>query len=374
VLLCTTGLFLRSLKNSARIDLGFRTSGLLMFSIDPVHNGYTAQQTSLLLRRLLARVVQLPGVVSAVWTDKVPLSLGGDSRGFHKSDSKPSRESEVFSQIYRVGAGYFDTIGVRRLAGRDFSSADPNAPKQAIVNERFVQRVFGAGNAVGEHVTSDGETYEIVGVVKNTKTTTIGETDEPILYCALEQNIGAAAPFMGFSLMVRYEGNAAELIAALHRETHALDPALAIFSETTMQEHLSDALIVPRVAATVFGIFGFSGLLLASVGLYGVMSYAVSRRTREIGIRLALGATHDGVQRLIVRQGMVLALVALTIGLPMALAASKVVSGVLYGVTPHDWLTFTAVPCFLAGIAFIACWLPARRATSVEPQIALRHE
>ena len=191
---------------------------------------------------------------------------------------------------------------------------------------------------------------------------------------AQAQDLGTAAPFMGFSLLVRYEGNPAELAAALHRETHALDPTLAIFSETTMHDHLSDALIVPRVASAVFGIFGLSGLLLASVGLYGVMSYAVSRRTREIGIRLALGATHDGVQRLVVRQGMVLALIAVAIGLPMALAASKVVSGILYGVTPHDWVTFTSVPCFLAGVALIACWLPARRAAGVEPQIALRHE
>ncbi|HTZ60261.1 MAG TPA: ABC transporter permease [Acidobacteriaceae bacterium] len=374
VLLCATGLFLRSLKNSAGLDPGFRTRGLLMFSIDPVNGGSATEKTSTLLSNLRDRAVQVPGVISAAWTDRVPLSFYGWGSRFYKSGTKPSRDGEVPAQIYGVGAGFFDTMGIPWVAGQHFTTTDPNAPRQAVVNETFVQRVFGGGNAVGEHVTSDGKTYEIVGVVKNTKTRTIGEADEPILYRVLEQDLATAAPFMGFSLMVRYEGSPAEVASALQRETHAIDPTLAVYGQATMQEHLSDALIMPRVAAMVFGTFGLAGLLLASVGLYGVMSYTVSRRTREIGIRLALGATHDGVRRLVVRQGMVLAMVAVAIGLPLALAASKVLSGVLYGVTPHDWVTFTVAPCFLACVALIACWLPAQRAAGVEPQIALRHE
>jgi FtsX-like permease family/MacB-like periplasmic core domain len=265
-------------------------------------------------------------------------------------------------------------MGIPWVAGRDFTSTDPNAPRQAVVNERFVRMVFGGGNVIGEHVTSAGKTYEIVGVVKDTKTTTIGEVDEPIVYGVLEQDMGAAAPFMGFSLVVRYEGNPAELAGALHSEIHAVDPALAIFGEKTMNEHLSDALFFPKVASTVFGIFGLTGLLLALIGLYGVMSYAVNSRTREIGIRLALGATQGGVQRLIVRQGMVLACVALGVGLPVSLASSKVAARVLYGIAPYDWVTFTGVPCFLAVVTLIACWLPAHRAAAVEPQTVLRHE
>jgi predicted permease len=375
VLLCTTGLFLRSLQKSGGVDPGFRTSGVLMLSIDPVHNGYTLGQTSLLLRRLHDRAMEIPGVISAAWTDKVPLSFyGGQDGEFHKSGSKVNPDGEVRSQIYGVGEGFFETMGIPWVAGRDFTSTDPNAPRQAVVNERFVRMVFGAGNVIGEHVTSAGKTYEIVGVVRDTKNTTIGEVDEPIVYGVLEQDIGAAAPFMGFSLVLRYEGNAAELAAALHREIHAVDPALAIFGEKTMNEHLSEALFFPKVASTVFGIFGLTGLLLALIGLYGVMSYAVNSRTREIGIRLALGATQGGVQRLIVRQGMVLACVALGVGLPIALASSKVAARVLYGIAPYDWVTFTGVPCFLAVVALIACWLPAHRAAAVEPQTVLRHE
>ncbi len=223
-------------------------------------------------------------------------------------------------------------------------------------------------------LASEKTTYEIVGVVKDAKSQTLGEEEEPILYRSLEQNIGLAAPTFGFSLLVRYEGNAAELRTAVRNEIHTLDPQLAIFNEKTIEEHLSDALILPRVSAAMFGFFGFSGLLLAAVGLYGVMSYSVSSRTSEIGIRLALGATRGGVQRLIVRQGLLLSCIAMGIGLPLAWAASKVVAGVLYGIAPHDWITFTTVPAFLAAVTLLACWIPARRAATVEPQTALRHE
>jgi predicted permease len=374
VLLCTTGLFLRSLQKSAEVDPGFRTSGVLMLSIDPAHNGYKLEQMSLLLRRLHDRAMEIPGAISAAWTDKVPLAFYGQEGEFHKSGSKVHRDGEVHSQIYGVEEGFFETMGIPWIAGRDFSTTDPNAPKQAVVNQRFVQMVFGGGNVIGEHVTSADKTYQIVGVVKNTKNTTVGEVDEPTVYRVLEQDMPAAAPFMGLSLMVRYQGNSAELNAALEREIHAADPRLAIFGEKTMNEHLSEALFLPKVAAVVFATFGFAGLLLASVGLYGVMSYAVSSRTREIGIRLALGATHGRVQRLIVRQGVILTCVALGIGLPISLATSKIVARVLFGIAPYDRVTFIGAPFFLSGVALLACWLPAHRAAAVEPQTVLRYE
>jgi predicted permease len=372
VLLCTTGLFLRSLSKSAAAYPGFRTSGVLMVSIDPAHNGYPTEQTPLLLLRLRNRVISLPGVRSAVWTDKIPVSFYGQRDVFHKTADKA--ENGLQAEVYGVESGYFDTIGIPWVAGRDFDHADADGPQQAVVNGRFVRKMFGRESAVGQMVKSGEKTYEIVGVVENTKSTTLSEENEPIFYRVLEQNMRVVAPVMGFSLMVRYEGNAAEMSTAIRREIYASDPALAVFAEKTMEEHLSDALIFPKVAAAVFGIFGLSGLLLASVGLYGVMSCAVSSRTREIGVRLALGATQSGVRRLVVRQGMMLSAIAFTIGLPMALAASKVAARALYGVGAHDCVTFTAVPCFLACTALLACWFPARRAAAVEPQRALRHE
>ncbi|HTF64670.1 MAG TPA: ABC transporter permease [Edaphobacter sp.] len=372
VLLCTTGLFLRSLIKSAAVDPGFQTSRILMVSIDPAHNGYSMEKTQLLLKSLQNHVLSLPGVRSAVWTDKVPMSFYGQRDVFLKTADKA--ENGFRTEVYDVEAGYFDTIGIPWVAGKDFDHADANGPKQAVANERFVQQMFGRERAVGQLVKSEQNTYEIVGVVKNTKSTTLSEEDEPILYRVLKQNVFAVAPVMGYSLLVHYEGNAAEISTAIRREIRDSDPSLAVFAEKTMEEHLSDALIFPKVAAAVFGIFGLSGLLLACVGLYGVMSYAVSSRTREIGVRLALGATRNGVRRLVVRQGMMLSAIAFIIGLPMALAASKVAARALYGVAAHDWVTFTGVPCFLAFTALIACWFPAQRAASVEPQRALRHE
>jgi ABC-type antimicrobial peptide transport system permease subunit len=149
---------------------------------------------------------------------------------------------------------------------------------------------------------------------------------------------------------------------------------MAVFNAETMQDHLHNALFLPRLAGTLFGVFGFVGLLLAAVGLYGVMSYSVSRRTREIGIRVALGAQIGGVQRLIVRQGMLLAFIAMTVGLSAALAVAKFSASLLYGVHPYDLLTFTAAPLFLAAVALLACWIPSRRAATVDPLTALRYE
>jgi predicted permease len=374
VLLCMTGLFLRSLDKSAGIDPGIRRSGVLIMSIDPVHNGYSAEQTLLLLKRLRTRAEELPGVQSAAWTDKVPLSLYGQQREFHLTGRKINAGHDLRADMYQVSADYFDTIGIPLISGRDLNTVDPKAPRQALVNQAFASRFFGTANAIGQSVSNEDTRYDIVGVVKNSKSQTIGEVDQPILYRSLEQNIGLAAPPVGFSLLVHFQGNPAQMGAALRNEIHSVDTGLAVFSDTTIEDHLSDALLLPRVSAAMFGIFGIAGLLLAAVGLYGVMSYSVSSRTREIGIRLAMGATRGGVLRLVVRQGMLLSGIALGIGLPLALGASKVASGVLYGISSHDRMTFTTVPLFLAAVTLLACWIPARRATTIEPQTALRHE
>jgi ABC-type antimicrobial peptide transport system permease subunit len=179
---------------------------------------------------------------------------------------------------------------------------------------------------------------------------------------------------MGYTLVVHTPGNPAALAESVRRQIYALDPNMAIYNEETMEDHVRTAYLLPRIAATLFGVFGCIGLILAAIGLYGVMSYAVSRRTREIGIRMALGARPGVVERLVVRQGMVLAAIAMILGWPAAWTLSKLASGFLYGIQPHDSLTFIAVPIILALIALIACWLPARRAASIDPMQALRTE
>jgi len=373
VLLCATGLFLRSLGNASRIDIGFRSKGVLMMSIDPRLHGYSAERSVQLLTRVRERVAQLPGVISVACTDAVPLSGGHRSDGF-EVEGKPARAGNRIVDLYMATSGYFDTMGIPRITGRDFENEGATSPRTAVVNEQFVQRFLGNENPIGQRVRDGDRVYEIIGVVKNTKSRTLGEDLRPILYRSLAQDIGADPSMTGYTVMVRFKGEPGAFGNAVRAEIQALDPSLAIFDVTTMEEHLSEALFLPRLARTLFGIFGLIGLSLAAVGLYGVISYWVSRRTREIGIRLAIGASVGEVQRLIIRQGMTLAVVALIPGLGAAWGMAKLFTSFLYGVPAHDAATFTMVPLFLAAVAFLACWIPSRRAAKVDPSTALRHE
>ena len=211
-------------------------------------------------------------------------------------------------------------------------------------------------------------------MVENIKSRTLGEDTRYVLFRSLAQSTGTDPSFLGYQLLVHFQGNAATVAGAVRGQIHDLDPAMAIYNAETMQEHLRQALFLPRLAGTLFGIFGFIGLALAAIGLYGVISYSVSRRTREIGIRIALGAQLSAVRRLILRQGIILTLIAMAVGLPVAFMLAGVLSGFLYGIRPHDTMTFTLVPLFLAAVALVACWIPALRATRINPQNALRYE
>ena len=376
VLLCATGLFLRSMQHASGIDIGFRSRGVLITSVDPRVNGYTAEQTVQFLRQLRERVAGLPGVSAVVCTDLVPLSDGGRSDGFQRSGAAVargvSRRSSICTWRRR---GYFDVMGIPRLEGRDFGNESPNGPKVAIVNEEFVAKVLGGREAIGQRVEGGNVTYEIVGVVKNSKSRTLGEGQRPMLFRSLEQTAGSDPAFLGYSVLVRTGGgDYSALESAVRQEIHALDPAMATYNESTMEEHLRDALFLPRLAATLFGVFGVSGVLLAAVGLYGVMSYAVSRRTKEIGIRMALGAQVAGVQKMIVGQGMRLAAIAMGLGIVAALAVARLFGAFLYGVRTDDAVTFVGVPVLLGVVVLIASWIPARRAARVDPMVALRWE
>jgi predicted permease len=372
VLLSATGLFLRSMQNASNIKIGFRSRGILMLSVDPRVHGYSPERTNQFLSELRQRVSTLPGVISAVCTDSVPLSGGHRSDGFQVAGS--TSPDYNMTDLYMVTSGYFETMGIPRISGRDFAAEPANGPKVAIVNQAFVDRVFSGQDPLGRRVNGGGVTYEIIGVVKNIKSRTLGEETRPVLFRSLEQSSGSDPAFLGYSLLVRTAGDYASMGRTVRQEIHALDPSMAIFNEATMEEHLRDALFLPRLASTLFGIFGFIGLLLAAVGLYGVMSYSVSRRTREIGIRIALGSQIAGVQRLIIRQGMLLAMIAVALGLAVALAVAKFFNAFLYGVQPHDLLTFTIVPAFLIAVTFVACWLPSRRASMVDPLKALHYD
>jgi predicted permease len=333
-----------------------------------------------LLADIRRRVAVLPGVISVVTTDSVPLNGGNRSDDFHalvkpKSSSTSASEPDPSVELYMVTPGYFEAMGIPRLTGRDFSNETvTSGPKAAIIDEAFAQRIFGSENPIGQSVLGGGVTYQVIGVVGNIKSRTLGEETRPVLFRALDQTVAYDPAFMGYSVLVRSAGNPTEIVAAVRSQIHSLDPGLAVYNIQSMQEHLRDAFVLPRVAATLFGVFGAIGLILAAVGLYGVMSYSVSRRTREIGIRMALGAQVGQVQQLIVREGMVPAVIAIVLGLPAAYALSRLFTSVLYGIHNDDPATYAAVPVFLAVVALFACWLPARRASRVDPQVVLRSE
>jgi predicted permease len=371
VLLCVTGLFLRSLQSASAINIGFRTGNLLMMSVDPRVHGYTPERTVAWLTQLQQRVAGLPGVQSAVVTDSPPLNGGNRSDGFQIAGGP---DTDVSTDLFMVNPGYFETLGIPRVAGNDFGSESATGPKTAIVNEEFVKDILGGKNQIGAQVSGGGSTFQIIGVVGNVKSRTLGEETRPVLYRSLKQTVPGDPAFMGYTLVVHTAGNPAMFSDAVRRQIHDLDPTMAVFNEETMEQHIRTAFFLPRLAAALFGTFGFIGLVLASVGLYGVMSHSVSRRVREIGIRMALGAKPGSVERLVLRQGMVLTLIAVALGWPAAWMLAKVASSFLYGIQPHDAITFILVPPFLAAIALVACYIPARRAASIDPMKALRTE
>jgi predicted permease len=372
VLLCATGLFLRSLWTASKIDIGFRPGGLVLMNIDPQLNGYSTLRTTQFVDELQRRLSSLPGVLSVAFVDPVPLSMDGRWDDFHVA-SQPAAPNKVVD-LYMVTPGFFRTMGIAKLTGRDFADENANAAKVAIVNQSFVKQFFGDRNAIGQRVTGTGATYEIIGVVKDSRSRTLGEDLRPILYRSLAQDIGRDPDFRGISLMVRSSSDPAAMEIAVRNQIHALDPAMAVFNPETMEEHLRDALVLPRLAGTLFGVFGITGLILTAIGLYSIMAYTVSRRTREIGIRLALGAPVGSVQRMVAREYLALTFISIVLGVPCALALSKFATSILYGVHPHDAVTFTVVPIFLASVALLACWMPARRIARVDPQKALRYE
>jgi predicted permease len=335
-------------------------------------NGYTPERTSHFLAELRQRAAALPGVDAAVCTDVALLSGGNRSDGFTVTGQAGKDAAFTNADLYMVTPGYFEALGTPRIAGRDFGGEAADGPRTAIVNKAFADRLFGGANPIGQHVNGGHWTYEIIGVAGNAKSRTLGEDTRPILYRSLDQSIVDDASLMGYTLVVHTRGNPAALAEAVRRQVYALDPAMAIYNEETMEEHIRSAYFLPRVAAALFGVFGSIGLVLAAIGLYGVMSYAVGRRRREIGIRMAMGARPGSVERLVVREGMTLAAIATALGWPAAWMLSKLAASFLYGIPPHDAITFAGAPVLLAAVALAACWIPARRAARINPTEALR--
>jgi putative ABC transport system permease protein len=272
-----------------------------------------------------------------------------------------------------IGPNYFQTVGISLLKGRDFNELDmENRPGIVIVNETFARHYFGGQEALGKRLSVDGAQgpwREIVGIVRDSKYMTLGEAARPFAYLPLAQNHET-----GMTLLVRTRGEPADLAAQVRQAVQSFERNLPVTNVRTMTELIGNSLYAARMGAVLIGVFGALALLLAAVGLYGVMAYAVSQRTREIGIRMALGAQRSDVLRLVLREGMTLVTVGAVLGLIGAVLMSRFLISFLYGVSPVDWATFVATTAVLAFVAFVANLIPARRAMKVDPLVALRYE
>ncbi len=372
VLLVGSSLFLRSLGNASSIELGMRTDHLLLMGFDPKLHHYSADRTRQFLTQLRERVTALPGARSMSYLDNVPLSFGGHNEDV-KAEGGSSATKVSNANVFGVGADFFQTIGTPLLRGRGFSPSPSTAPV-AIVNETLAKRVFPSEDPMGRVVRAGGKTYEIVGIAKDAKARTIGEAPEGTIYLPLEHHPEDVMSFFGISLLVKTAGNPRAMTRAVRAQIASLDPNLAVFGVQTMQEHVDKSMLVPRLSAVLLGLFGAVGLVLATIGLYGVLSYSVRRRTREIGIRMALGASAKDVLGLVTGQGMWLAGIGLAIGLAISFGVWRFAASLLYGISATDGVTFIGVPLLLLAVAFVATLVPARRAARVEPMDALRWE
>jgi predicted permease len=279
--------------------------------------------------------------------------------------------------VAAVGLNYFDTMGIPIVAGRDFGEQDkPDTPRVAIVNETFARRFFPGPNpveeALGKRFSFDpveGPVTQIVGVARDGKYFNISEEPRPFVYSSLSQVYNSY-----MILIARTDSDPQAAIGAIRSEIGKLDANLPVFDIKTLTEHMRLSLFPARIAAVMLGGFGLLALVLAAIGIYGVTSYSVVQRTREVGIRMALGARPGDVLRMMLKQGMILIAIGVGIGLTVAFLATSLMSSLLFGVSPTDTLTFTVISLVLAGVALGACAVPARRATRVDPMVTLRYE
>ncbi len=374
VLLIGGGLMVRALQQAETIPLGFEPQNTIMVSFDLRLQGYESGPGREAEKRLLERVRALPGVKAAGIADIVPVDLHiSSSSVFIEGQSLERTANTPRALSNRVSPGYFAAMQTRLVQGREFTEQDnEQSPRVVIVNETFARRFWPNESALNKRFRFGSPTaplLEIIGVAQDGKYAGLNEEPKSFVFRPLWQ-----AQLNSSSLIVRAEMEPQQLIAAVRREVQELDARLPIASTKTMTEHMSFALLPARLAASVLGSFGLLALALAAIGLYGVMAYSVAQRTRELGIRIALGAQVKDIHKLVIGQGVKLALVGIGIGFAISFGVMRLMKNLLFGVSATDPLTFVAIGCVLLVVALLACYLPARRATKVDPLIALRTE
>ena len=386
LLLVLAALFVRGLVSAQILDRGLVSDGVLAASIDLESAGYAADRGALVYEQLLERLERTPGIAAANIVDIVPLTLSNRADEMVSDGQRGAADAPL---VYRnrVTPGHFRTLGIPLVLGRDFDARDrAQSAAVAIVNEALARRFWPGENPVGKRLQvrpdreppgappreSEGRSnpwFEVVGVARDSKYVTIGEDPKLFIYRPMAQEYTPTGV-----LLVKSRGNAGDVLPLVRAAVAAIDPNLPLFSVMSLDSLTSISLLPVKIAATVAGTLGILALLLGAIGLYGVMSYLVRQRTREIGIRMALGAQRGAVVDLVTRHGMRWTGIGLAIGLTISLAVAKLIAGFLYGVGAADPIAFIGIAVLLIATAYVACYIPARRASQIDPLAALREE
>jgi predicted permease len=384
VVLVGAGLLVRTLANLRSLDVGFDSHNILIFGIDPTLIGYKGAQVDSLYRDLQGRLSETPGVNSASYSTMPLLSGGLAITAFHWPGTPQDQNSEA--DVLDIGPNFFETLHIPFLIGRAFTTSDfkvslsnvgaspTSAPTPVIVNQAFVEKYLGKENPLGKQfgqaeASADGPAnpgYEIVGVVRDAKYNSLRREIHAMMY--------TPKGFGGASFELRTAADPQAILPAVREVVAQVNTNLPLFDVKTESEQIDRLLFQERLVARLSGFFGLLALVLACVGLYGLLSYEVSRRTREIGIRMTLGAHQGNVLKLVLRQGIVLAIVGAALGIGVALGVTRYLASMLYNVRASDPATIAGVAILLTVVALAACYIPARRATRVDPMVALRHE
>ena len=371
VLLVCAGLFLRSLGKGAEIDPGFSARDVLLASVDLFPGGYDEAGGKMFYRNLLERLNGLPGIEAASVSSYVPLDFGGSSSTrLEVAGYQPAPKEEVVIDYFNVGPDYFRTLGIPLAAGRGFEARDDEkGARVVVVNQTMARKYWGGRDPVGTTVRIWDEDRTVVGVAGDGKYQQLGEEPKPFFYAPILQAYRAQAV-----IHVRTRGEPDEIAGALRRTVGELDPDLPLTAVKTLRQHLRISVFAQRVAATFLGSFGLLALALATLGLYSVIRYAVSQRTRELGVRLALGARPGNIEKMVVGEGMILAAFGVVAGLGLAFGVTRFLASQLLGVSATDPLVFSGIALLLAMVAGLSSYLPARAAGMVDPAVVLRTE
>jgi predicted permease len=377
VLLTVAGLLIRTLQNLRSQDMGLSRSNVLLVNTNPKFAGYPPERLNALYERVLSRVDELPGVRSASMSGGPPVSRGNWGSPIDL-DGRPTPPTENISTLLnRVSAGYFETLGIPLLRGRSIQSADTaDAVKSAVVNKTFADRYFPNGDAIGHSFTiadpAAPGVWHIVGVVRDSKHRSPAEKPDPFAFLAVTQLTGDDQ--YAYWLQVRSVGDPATITEEVRAALAEIDPNLPVLKTQTIDEQLDDLIDLPTFVSKLAGFFALLALTLAGIGLYGVMTYNVVRRTNELGVRMALGAPRTGLLWMVLREALVLLGIGVAVGIPISLGASRAIKAGLFGVSPADPITLMAAVAIVSACMLFGSYMPARRATKIDPMVALRYE